>query len=130
MSATGRYFWLLGAWIFFVIVLSLLPLPMKSSLRTHGRFHHSAHFVSFLITACVIGWHKRTPAWIALGCLAAIALGLSLEIAQVIVYGNFFEWDDLAVDSLGALAGAALLSYRARIQSRGKKVICHPAVKS
>ena len=130
MRASARYFWLLAAWIFFVVLLSMLPLPVKNSLRTHGRFHYFAHFASFLVTVCVAGWRKNNFVWIATSCLGAIGLGLFVECTQTAVYGNDFEWDDVTVDSLGAMTGAAILAYRGLPKLRGKKVICNPAVKS
>jgi hypothetical protein len=54
-----------------------------------------------------------------------------IEGAQTAIYHNLFEWKDVLVDSLGAvIGGGLLLAYRPEVQSRGKKVISNPTVKS
>jgi VanZ family protein len=131
MSIRARRAWPLAAWIFFVLLVSLLPLPLKQSLQTHGRFHNAAHFFAFLITVLLICWNKRSNAWVAAACAGAMVIAFFIEGAQTALYHNLFEWDDVLVDSLGTVTGGAFfLAYRANAQSRGKKVICNPAVKS
>ena len=54
-----------------------------------------------------------------------------IEGAQTAIYHNLFEWKDVLIDSLGVVVGGGLLlAYRPETQSRGKKVISNPAVKS
>jgi hypothetical protein len=68
---------------------------------------------------------------VAAACAGTIVMAFLIEGAQTAIYHNLFEWNDVLVDSLGTVVGAALLlAYRAGDQSRGKKVICNPAVKS
>lgn len=113
MSIPGRRAWPLAAWILFVLLVSLLPLPLKHSLQTHGRYHNSAHFVAFLITVLLICWNKRSNAWVAAACAGTIVMAFSIEGAQTAIYHNLFEWDDVLIDSLGAVMGGAfLLAYR------------------
>jgi hypothetical protein len=40
-------------------------------------------------------------------------MAFSIEGAQTAIYHNLFEWDDVLIDSLGAVMGGAfLLAYR------------------
>jgi VanZ family protein len=131
MSIRARRAWPLAAWVFFVLLVSLLPLPLKQSLQTHGRFHNTAHFLAFLITVLLVCWNKGSNAGVAVACTGAIVVAFFTEGAQTAIYHNLFEWDDVLVDSLGAITGGVFfLAYRVDAQSRGKKVICKPTVKS
>jgi VanZ family protein len=131
MAIRVRHVWPLAAWIFLVLLVSLLPLPFKQSLETHGRFHNTAHFLAFLITVLLFCRNKWRYTRVAVACAGATVMAFLIEGAQTAIYHNLFEWDDVLIDSLGALIGGALfVAYRASAQSRGKKVICNPAVKS
>jgi len=131
MNIPARRVWPLAAWIFLLLLVSLLPLPFKQSLETHGRFHYIAHFLAFLMTVFVLCRKKWSNRRIAVACAGAMVMAFLIEGAQTAIYKNLFEWDDVLIDSLGAIIGGALLlAYRAAAQSRGKKVICNPAVKS
>jgi VanZ family protein len=131
MHIPAQRAWPLAGWILFVLLVSLLPMPFKRFLETHGRFHNSAHFLAFLVTVLLGCFNKGSNAWVAAACAGTIVMAFVIEGAQTAIYHNLFEWKDVLVDSLGAVVGAALLlAYRADDQSRGKKVICNPAVKS
>lgn len=131
MTIRARRVWPLAAWIFLLLLVSLLPLPFKQSLETHGRFHNIAHFLAFLITVFLFCRNKSSYTRVAVACAGAIVIAFLIEGAQTAIYRNLFEWDDVLIDSLGAvIGGALLLAYRAAAQFRGKKVICNPAVKS
>ena len=122
MIAPARRLWPLAAWIVFVLLLSLLPLPLKHSLKTHGRYHNAAHFFAFLITVLLVCWNRGSNAWVVASCVCAMALGLLIEGAQTVVYHNHFEWDDLLVDSAGAIMGGIVfLAYRGEAEPRGSK---------
>lgn len=120
MPITARHVWPIAAWIVCVLLISLLPLPLKDSLKTHGRFHNSAHFCAFLITVLLV-CRGRSNAWIAASVAGAIGLAFFIEGAQTAIYHNDFEWSDVLIDSLGAAAGGLLLlAYRAEANKRMK----------
>jgi VanZ family protein len=112
MHTTARRVWPLATWIVLVLLISLLPLPFKNFLKTHGRFHNGAHFFAFLITVLLVCW-GRSNAWIVASCAGAICLAFLIEGAQTAFYHNDFEWGDILVDSLGAVAGGMIYyAYR------------------
>jgi len=131
MNIPARRAWPLAGWILCVLLVSLLPMPFKRFLETHGRYHNSAHFLAFLITVLMVCWNRGSNAWVGATCAGAILLAFFIEGAQTAIYHNVFEWKDVLVDSLGAVIGGGfLLAYRPEVQSRGKKVISNPTVKS
>jgi VanZ family protein len=120
MPITARDVWPIAAWITCVLLISLLPLPLKDSLKTHGRFHNGAHFCAFLITVLLV-CRGRSNASITASVAGAIGLAFFIEGAQTAIYHNDFEWSDVLIDSLGAAAGGLLLlAYRAEVNRRMK----------
>lgn len=120
MPTTARHIWLLAAWILLVLLVSLLPLPLKHFLKTHGRFHNGAHFFAFLLTVLLLCW-GRSNAWMVASCAGAIGLAFLIEGAQTAFYHNNFEWRDILIDSLGAVVGGVLyLTYREEPDKRPK----------
>lgn len=109
MNIQARRVWPLAAWIVLVLLVSLLPLPFKQLLETHGRFHNTAHFLAFLITVLVFCRKRWSNASITGACAGAIIMAFLTEGAQTAIYHNLFEWDDVLIDSLGAIIGGALL---------------------
>jgi hypothetical protein len=131
MNTPAQRVWPLAGWILLILLVSLLPMPFKRFLETHGRFHNTGHFLAFLITVWVVCWNKGSNAWVAVACAGAIGMAFLIEGAQTAIYHNPFEWKDVLIDSLGTVVGGGLLlAYRADDQSRGKKVISNPTVKS
>jgi len=117
MRTTDRRLRMVAVWILVVLLVSLLPLPLKHFLKTHGRFHNGAHFCAFLITVLVVCW-GRSNTWIARSCAGAIAFAFLIEGAQTAIYHNDFEWRDILIDSLGAVAGGVLFFAIGRSASR------------
>jgi glycopeptide antibiotics resistance protein len=131
MNIRAQRAWPPVGWILVVLLVSLLPMPFKHFFETHGRFHNIGHFLAFLITILMLCWNKGSTVWVAAACAGAIGMAFFIEGAQTAMYENPFEWKDVLVDSLGAVVGAGFfLAYRADDQSRGKKVISKPTVKS
>jgi VanZ family protein len=117
MHIAARRVWPPAAWIACVLLISLLPLPLKDFLKTHGRFHNGAHFCAFLITVLVVCW-GRSKTWITGSCAGAIGFAFLIEGAQTAIYHNDFEWRDILIDSLGAVAGGVLFLAIGRSASR------------
>ena len=117
MHITARRVWPLAAWIACVLLISLLPLPLKDFLKTHGRFHNGAHFCAFLIMALLV-CRGGSKARIAPSCVSVIGLAFLIEGAQTAFYHNDFEWSDILIDSLGAVTGGVLFFAIGRSASR------------
>ena len=101
-------------WLLAILLLSLLPLRFKLFLGTTGALHSWGHYTVFFITSllAIRGVEPRRNQ-IVRACLVA-AFGLLLELSEVLIYHNSFEWHDLLVDALGVLTGLLLLQFASR----------------
>jgi hypothetical protein len=83
---------------------------VKRAIGTTGPWHDIGHLVCFAITGWLfLGRSADLPSW---QVWPAAALAFGLEGMEAALYGNRFEWGDIAVDLLGVLLGLAL--YRVR----------------
>lgn len=97
-----RLLW--GATLAGVIAGSALPGTVLPGV---GRFDKLLHFSGYAAVMFLPALHERwRMVWL---CLAgSIALGVSLELAQMFVPGRFFEVADIAANSWGALLGLSV----------------------
>ncbi len=94
-----RLLW--GATLFGVIAGSVLPGTVLPGV---GRFDKLFHFSGYAAVMFLPALHERWRS--VLLCLAgSIALGVSLELAQTLMPGRYFELADIAANSWGALLG-------------------------
>ena len=103
----------LSLWIAAVIVLSLMPLKFKLLLGTTGYWHSWGHYLVFFITTLVAACKTRlriNQVWI--GSLVVL-FGIAVEVSEVLVYHNHFEWHDVLIDTLGVLSGLCMLQLPA-----------------
>jgi peptidoglycan/LPS O-acetylase OafA/YrhL len=105
-------------WVLFVVGLSMLPLQAKFMLGTMGRWHTAGHFFVFLITALLAAWPSPALVKRALAAGSVLLFGVFLEMSEVVVYHNRFEWKDVATDACGTVGGLLLLYvFRGRLSS-------------
>jgi hypothetical protein len=105
---------LAALWLAFVVFLSFAPVPVKDTFFTRGVAHTSGHFIAFLSAALLLATAEIAPR--AVVCGTTIALALLLEVLQVAIYHNHFEYRDLLIDAAGATFGcltARVLKSRA-----------------
>jgi len=121
-----------GLLAFFLRVLGKDPscLPENTLSMLHGFLRTAAHAGEYCVLGALAFWtaarlwpNARLGCWVAWGF--CVLWAVSDEFHQLFVPGRACDWRDLAVDSLGALAGvtAAILASRLRIRLRVKRAI-------
>ena len=93
-------------WLVFVVFLSFAPVPVKDIFFTRGVAHPWEHLMAFLIAAFLLAIADVVP--LIMVCGASIALGIFLEVSQVVIYHNRFEYRDLLLDVAGAAFGCLI----------------------
>ena len=90
--------------------LSLAPFAIKYELGTKGRLHDFGHFATFLFTAALVSCTAKTVGRKLTRYLAVCGMAILLEALETAIYGNPFEWHDVATDALGGAAGIAIVT--------------------
>ena len=93
-----------GVWIVLLVAGSLQPSRPGALLP----FHRAIHWVAFAGTSLLIFALSKTRRHEVLGGLTIFLLGVSLEVAQHLIYRNHLEWHDIADNSLAVLVAFAL----------------------
>jgi hypothetical protein len=93
-------------WIGLLVLGSLQP----SRPSTVKGFHREIHWVAFAGAALLLFALSKTRRQEILRACTVFLLGVSLEIAQRLIYHNHLEWQDIADDGLAIVA--AFLLYR------------------
>ncbi len=109
-------------WLFFVVGLSLIPLPLKIQLGTTGNYHRLGHFAIFFVTAFLLCWKAGNLRAKLFRAAAVIVLGVVLEWLELFFYHASFEWKDVLSDTGGILLGvcAVIIAETIALQiSRG-----------
>ena len=72
-----------------------------------------AHIGTFALIGCAAGVASGSQGWLRAACCVAgaLALGVADELHQVYLPGRSASWADLLADTVGAMAGAALLDF-------------------
>jgi hypothetical protein len=96
-------------WISALVIGSLLPLNVKVAMRTTSGAHRYFHFGAFGITALLLVSVSKTPARKAVALVTVVAIGLSVETLQHIIYGSPFEAKDVGDDAVAAFFGYAFV---------------------
>ncbi len=119
MSVRGRNLLMLGAVLVAITVVGLFPLRWKVTLATTGPLHRPLHLFAFAVACGVATWHARSARMRYALAAAVFLFGVLLEYMQHAIYGNQFEWRDLADNGVGvaiAVAVGTFLSGRGRQQ--------------
>lgn len=109
------------AWAAVIFVVSARP----GSALPPGQYAAVAHFTEYAVLASLLVWALafELPAGgglIALAIVTASVYGISDEIHQYFVPGRTPDVADWGVDTLGALAGAALIVWMMRRRARAR----------
>ena len=72
-----------------------------------------AHIGTFAVIGYAAGVASGSQGWLRAACCVAgaLALGVADELHQVYLPGRSASWADLLADTVGAMAGAALLDF-------------------
>jgi VanZ family protein len=98
-------FWLLLGWagVGTVIYLSLTSTPIDTTLVHGDKLGH------LLAYGVLMGWFVQLyqrRGWLVLHALFLVLMGVALEFLQGMT-GRWFEYADMAANSIGVLLGAA-----------------------
>ena len=93
--------WLLTAG---VIVGSLLPGDVVSHVPVRDKLMHAGSY--FVLMVCFAGLYRRGLYPIVAAVL--LALGLSLDLLQLLTESRSFDWNDVAMNCVGIVAGLVL----------------------
>ncbi len=105
----------LGLWLVFITLLSLSPYHLKIWLGTTGHLHEAGHVLAFALTTLLICWLVPSVTGKLLRCAAVFAFAMFLEAFEMLVYHAPFEWEDIALDTLGILGGCLILLFAERV---------------
>jgi VanZ family protein len=98
--------WTAFAWFLTaaVIVGSLVPGPVLTAIPMRDKVEHAAAYLVLMV--CFAGLYRRGlyPAVAA----ALLALGVSLELLQLLTETRTFDLQDIAMNCAGVAAGLAL----------------------
>jgi hypothetical protein len=95
------------AQVAFLILGSLLPQTAKHAIGTQGLWHRPLHLILFATTAATT---RAASARLRLyTSIFLVALALSLEFAEHLLYLNLFEWHDVRDDLVGIAIGLLLV---------------------
>ena len=117
-----------GLWIlamFFVLIGSLLPSDTEpiQLLNSLGINDKILHFLAYAVIAFIPAIHEKAAISLWAG-VAAVALGIGLEYAQVYAPGRNFDQGDMAANALGVafglLIGMPLKSWVTDIRNSGE----------
>ncbi len=97
------------AYVAFVLWASLSTLPIPSGPVGFDKLLHLAAYLFLCGWFCAL-FHRHWHVYIL---LAAVALGLSLEVVQGYGGVRVFEFYDLLANTLGAAGGFALIGWTA-----------------
>jgi hypothetical protein len=95
-----------ASWIAVVAVVSLAPLNVKNDLHTTGQLHFYGHFLIYAFTALIAIPLGTVPRQQVLIVFSIWCAGAALEVIQVVIYKNEFEWADVLTNTLGLCSGA------------------------
>lgn len=100
----------MAAWLMLLAAISIAPWNVKHHfVRAHGPRHFAGHFAVFLITAFLLAAGSGTLHSRLLRCCGAIAVAFVVEAIEAVYFRFPLEWQDVCIDSAGAIAGLMLL---------------------
>lgn len=115
-----RYGWLIAS-LTTLVAMSFLPMAWKVRMHTHGRYHLPGHFAAFAFCGLLAFRSAEGMADRLRRTIALLAVGLTLEAGQWLVFGNTFEIPDVQADAAGtfvALCASQLSAARQRLTAR------------
>jgi hypothetical protein len=84
------------------------------AIGTVGYTHIAAHFGVFFVLGCLLMFSFDLPRTRAFAVSAGVVLGYATELYEHLAFGWPMEYNDVLVDTIGVLAGAALLLLHLR----------------
>jgi VanZ family protein len=93
--------WLLTAG---VIVGSLLPSGVVAEIPVRDKLMHAGSYLVLMV--CFAGFYRR--GLYLLVAVVLLALGFSLDLLQLLTESRSFDWNDVAMNCAGVVAGLAL----------------------
>jgi hypothetical protein len=90
-------------------------------MHTHGRYHLPGHFAAFAFCGLLAFRSADGIAERLRRTVALLAMGMTLEAGQWLVFGNPFEISDVQADAAGtlvALCANQLFAARQRLTAR------------
>lgn len=100
-----------ASWAVLTAVGLLWPDPSPEGMDSLPDWTSTAaHFILFLVMVLLLGRSLKVahrPRPLVTAFVLSFAYGLALEAAQVSIEGRAAEWQDVVMNGLGGLAGAA-----------------------
>lgn len=95
-----------AAWVWIAVLVAGSLQPARPA--TVIGFHRQIHWVAFAGTALLLFALSKTRRREILVACTIFLLGVSLEVAQHLIYRNHVEWRDVTDDALAILAAYVL----------------------
>jgi hypothetical protein len=98
--------WTALAWLLTtgVIVGSLLPGVVVAEVPIRDKVLHAGAY--FILMVCFAGFYRR--GLYPLVAAVLLALGLGLDLLQILTESRSFEWNDVAMNCAGVVTGLVL----------------------
>lgn len=108
----------MALWVVAGVVVALALTPWSVDLPSSGwdKGDHVAAFATLAVCG-LFAWRGH-PAVHRRVVMGLIALGIAIELAQMLVPGRMADWRDVFADAAGALLGLTLASWIARRMDR------------
>ena len=88
-----------------VVSISFLSYGEKYALHTKGRLHPVGHIAVFCWITCLSILSVRSRFARAAVAIAAVLLGIALELGEHLFFGTRLEYGDIRTDCLGVVGG-------------------------
>jgi VanZ family protein len=98
--------WTAFAWLLTagVIVGSLLPGDVVAHIHVRDKLMHAGSYLVLMV--CFAGFYRRGLYPIVAAVL--LVLGLTLDLLQLLTESRSFDWNDVAMNGAGIVAGLVL----------------------
>jgi VanZ family protein len=110
-SRRARRGWALALWLLVAIVVALALMPWSIEMPSSG-WDKADHVAAFAALAFVglFAWRDH-PAVHRRVLFGLLALGVAIELAQMLVPGRMADWRDVIADTAGVMLGLSLATW-------------------
>jgi len=115
----------LGAWLFLLFLLSVLPLSIPGPPKIIAPTDLIAHVVFYAPAGALAAWtFARSKKWapFVIGVTTALAYGMAMELIQASLPWRSFEFADAGADLIGGLIGASFAIIFPNLHQRAVKI--------
>jgi VanZ family protein len=108
-------------WLLSAIVVAFALMPWSIDMPSSG-WDKADHVAAFAVLAFTGLWAWRDHPTVHRRVLVSLlALGVAIELAQILVPGRMADWRDVVADTAGVLIGLGVASWLSRRLDRRRQ---------